>query len=271
MSHTTVETETASGDPIGYYNGRPIYEEGGRLVAGPTGDAPPAGTAGASGDGSSQEDQSSSDPGQGTGGTATPPAPTGSTEGSAQASNVDETSADASGGQQTSDLTNLKKALATERQQRKQAEKDLKDARLAHASAEERQLAAAKDQAAKDAEDRVRPPLIKALAAARLQAAGVQGPTGKLVGLLDMTKVEIDDDGDVVGLEEQVEALKTEFPNLFAVPAAGRPPAPNANGGAGARSGRQGDNGAPPAPKPWNQQLADIVLTGQPGPGYAGR
>jgi hypothetical protein len=55
----------------------------------------------------------------------------------------------------------LKKALASERAARKKADVELKELRLKHASAEERQLLEAKETAATEAEARVKVPLIK--------------------------------------------------------------------------------------------------------------
>jgi hypothetical protein len=187
---------------------------------------------------------------------------------------VDEGSTDAGSGQQTPepDLTNLKKAIASERTLRKQAEADLRAEKLKNASAEERQLEEAKTQAATEAEARVKQPLLRNLAATELRAAGIQGPTARLVGLLDLNKIEIDEDGEISGLIEQVEALKTEFPNMFQASSSGRAPAPNANGGSGSRSGRAGDNGAPAAPKKWNEILAEQVFaTGAGTPGVSAR
>jgi hypothetical protein len=155
----------------------------------------------------------------------------------------------------------LKKALASERVARRAADKELKELRLKHASAEERQLIEAKETAAAEAEARVKAPLIKALAASELRAAGVQQGTAKLVGLLDLAKVELDDEGELVGLDEQIEEMKEEFPNLFAAATGTR--VPNVNGGSG--NGRRKDkDGGDQKPKGFAQQLADQVMGAAP-------
>jgi hypothetical protein len=163
----------------------------------------------------------------------------------------------------------LKTALQKERAARRAADKELKDLRLKHASAEERQLLEAREQAAAEASSATRGPLVKALAVAKLEAAGVQTGTAKLVGLLDLTKVELDDDGEIIGLGEQIDELKTDFPNLFA--AAGGAVRPgNVNGGSG--NGRKQDKQGKQEPKGFAQQLADQVMGAvPPGQGMVSR
>lgn len=51
-------------------------------------------------------------------------------------------------------------------------------------------------------------------ATAALTAAGGKNPA-KLLRLLDTSDLEVDDDGDVDGLEDQIDELKGEFPELF--------------------------------------------------------
>jgi len=48
-----------------------------------------------------------------------------------------------------------------------------------------------------------------------LAGAGLQGKPDRLVGLLDLTDVTVDDDGNPQGLDDQVKALQDEFPGLF--------------------------------------------------------
>jgi hypothetical protein len=264
-------------EPIGYFQGRPVYDQGGQLVAGSNEPPADAGADGALGDGSTQEDQSTDDTGQGNGGADASGTSGGASEGSPKASSVDASSKDSDGGQQGSgsesgqdDLAGLRKALAAERQLRKDAEKSAATLRKQYASAEERAILEAKEAAAAEAVSKTRGPLVKALAAEALVAAGVNGSTTRLVGLLDLSKVDLDDDGVVVGLADQIEELKTEYPTLFqAASQGGRPTVPNANGGAGSRSGRQDQK--PAAPKPWNVILAEQVHGAMDSGGVAAR
>jgi hypothetical protein len=167
----------------------------------------------------------------------------------------------------------LKKALTSERARARQLEKDFKDLQRKHATAEERQLLEAKESAAAEAIASTKEPLIKALATSELKAANVQGSNiSKLVRLLDLKIVEIGDDGEISGLEDQIEELKEEFPNLFTASTNGTTTrVPNVNGGSG--NGRTKDrDGGDQKPKGFAQLLAEQV-TGAipPGQGMVGR
>jgi hypothetical protein len=53
-------------------------------------------------------------------------------------------------------------------------------------------------------------------AKAALLAAGLKGKPDGLLKLLDYDELDIDDDGEVSGLDEQVDDLKSKYPELFA-------------------------------------------------------
>jgi len=204
----------------------------------------------ASGDDDNQDDAS----GDGTDGTSKPNGPKPSTKDDADP------------------LAGLKRALAAERQQRKDLDKQLRDLQRKHASAEERALLEAREQAAEEARNSTREPLVKALAAAKLEAAGVQSGTAKLVGLLDLSKVDVDDDGELIGLGDQIDELKDSFPGLFAAATGGGTKPPNANSGAGSRTGRTKDRDGQQQPKGFAQLLADQVMgAAPPGQGMVHR
>ena len=272
-------------EPIGYFQGRPVYEgEDGQQYAGPSGSSASTSAAGgAAGDDSVTEtDESSDDSGQGSGDSEGSGSEGDSAAGSSSESGVDETSKNSGSGKQgegsgdgavNPELDGLKSALAKEREARKASDKQLAALRKQHASTEERLVIEAKEAALVEAEASVKLPLVRALAAAELRAANVQGPTARIVGLLDLTKIDLDDDGEAVGLSEQIDALREEFPNLFATASAngGRPRAGNANGGSGSGSGRQQDKGSAGTPKPWYEQLADQVHGSMNSSGVANR
>jgi hypothetical protein len=272
-------------EPIGYFQGRPVYVgEDGQQYAGPAGPATgPNANGGASGnDDITETDEPSDDSGQGAGGAEGSGSEGDPAEGSSSTEGVDGASANSGGGKQGTgqgdgqadpELGKLKSALVKEREARKAADRQLAELRKQHASTEERLVIEAKEQASAEAEERVKLPLVRALASAELRAANVQGPTARLVGLLDLSKVTLDDDGDAVGLTEQIDALREEFPNLFAAATAngGRPRAGNVNGGSGSSNGRQQDKGGGGAPKPWYEQLADQVLNPGTASGVAMR
>lgn len=99
-----------------------------------------------------------------------------------------------------------------------------------------------------------------------LSEAGWNGTRlGSLMKLVDLDEVDIDDDGEITGLTEQIDQVKTDFPELFKRT---RTPAGSSNSG-----GASGQNGAPavkvdtadkPAPKKepedWSSQLAKRAL-----------
>lgn len=88
-------------------------------------------------------------------------------------------------------------------------------------------------ETAEAAEARYKPIAVKAAARAAFMEAGLAGTEGvaKLTRMLDLDTIEIDDDGDVVGLAEQVATLKTEFPALFAPSTTPKPRAPRLDAG----------------------------------------
>ncbi|MCW2087807.1 UNVERIFIED_ORG: ABC-type phosphate transport system auxiliary subunit [Rhodococcus erythropolis] len=50
---------------------------------------------------------------------------------------------------------------------------------------------------------------------AQLERNGITNT--KITKLLDLGQIELDDDGNVTGLDEQIESVKSEFPELFEV------------------------------------------------------
>lgn len=77
-------------------------------------------------------------------------------------------------------------------------------------------LDAVRKAAAREATAEAQAKIVKAEARGALKALGVKPErVGKLVGLLDLTEVDVDDDGEVEGLDEAIDALKAEYPELF--------------------------------------------------------
>ncbi|MEU1443108.1 hypothetical protein [Streptomyces mirabilis] len=101
---------------------------------------------------------------------------------------------------------------------------------------------------------------------AALSEAGWNGTRlGSLMKLVDLDEVDIDDDGEITGLAEQIDQVKADFPELFKRT---RNSAGTSNGAGG--SGQSGvpaakvdaaDKPAPKAePKSWVDQLANRAL-----------
>jgi hypothetical protein len=226
------------GEPLGYFRGRPFF-----LVRGAednaTDDPGNGAEDGGGDDGDLDPDTAggvSDDAGDGSGGGAndsTPPKAKAKPTGEPKPTGDDPTAG-------------LKRALDAERALRKQRDTELRDLKKKHASAEELALLQAREAGASEAAAAITPKLLKRTAAAELRAAGATGNTGRLVGLVDLDKIQLTDDGELVGLDDQIEELKEEFPNLFnangkGAPAA-RPPAGKGNAGSGGTQGRTKDH-----------------------------
>lgn len=82
-------------------------------------------------------------------------------------------------------------------------------------------------EAAEAAEKRFKPVAVRSAARAAFVEAGLQGVTpervAKLVRMLDLDTLDVDDSGDVTGLDVQVASVKREYPELF-TPTEKRPP-----------------------------------------------
>lgn len=74
----------------------------------------------------------------------------------------------------------------------------------------------AAEKATADTIARYKPIIVRKEATAQLMEAGFSGGNIKqFVDLVKLDEVEIDDDGTVTGIDDQVAVLKDDFPNLF--------------------------------------------------------
>ncbi|MFE9391701.1 phage scaffolding protein [Streptomyces sp. NPDC006784] len=123
----------------------------------------------------------------------------------------------------------------------KKANEDGKRHRLRNKELEEKQRENESEserairEAREEGEKRYRAPLVKAAARAALAEAGVNGSAERVLRLVDTDGLSVDDDGDVIGLDAEIDRVKQEYPEFFqtAKPkpkarptAAGREPAP---------------------------------------------
>lgn len=106
----------------------------------------------------------------------------------------------------------LKKANGQAAAHRKEAD-DLKRKGETEAEANARQ---AREEAEASASKAWKPRIVKQAARAALVEAGLTGAPDRLLKLVDVDQVEVDDDGEVSGLDDQIKALKKEYPELFA-------------------------------------------------------
>lgn len=70
-------------------------------------------------------------------------------------------------------------------------------------------------EAREEGEKRYRAPLVKAAARAALSEAGLGGSTDRVMRLLDLESLSVDEDGDVIGLAGEVTRIKDEYPEFF--------------------------------------------------------
>ena len=93
-------------------------------------------------------------------------------------------------------------------------------------------------KAAAEAESKWKPRIVKSEAKVALRDAGLVGKPDRLLSLIDYDEVEVDEDGDVAGLEGEVDRLKDEFPELFKKTSTKKIDAAGKDGGDGDQPGK---------------------------------
>lgn len=165
------------------------------------------------------------------------------------------------------DITKLSGALEKERAAAKTARAQIREltAQLRAATKKpstdeaETALEAAREEAAAAAEQKLKPVVVNAAAKAALLAAGLNA-TGdttikKLLRTLDLADIDIDPDGEISGLDDQIDGIKEAFPELFKKDE----PAPASRIRA-PRLDAAGKNNTPPAPKTTGERYAEQIL-----------
>jgi hypothetical protein len=66
-----------------------------------------------------------------------------------------------------------------------------------------------------EVEAKYKPLVVRTAAKAALAEAGLIGKPDRLLKLLDMDAIDIDDEGDIDGLEDQIKELRADYPDLF--------------------------------------------------------
>jgi hypothetical protein len=128
------------------------------------------------------------------------------------------------------DWAKLEAAMLNERTLRKKREgqiaemrKERKAAEVTGDTEEADKIRKAEDAAAA----RYKPVAVRAAAKAALLEANFQNPTEervkKLIRRLDLEEIDVDDDGDITGLQDQIDQLVDDFPELFTAPATPAP------------------------------------------------
>lgn len=94
--------------------------------------------------------------------------------------------------------------------------KKLREEGTAKPKGEEVDTDAVKAEGRTEAEGIWKPRYVNQAAKAAFAQAGLKGTADKLLRLIDMDDIEIDDDGQIDGLDEQVRDIKREYPAMFA-------------------------------------------------------
>lgn len=109
----------------------------------------------------------------------------------------------------------LRKAVA-ERQKAKAElrarDQELADLKAANEGAEEKAAREAREKAMAEAEARYKP---IALRAALLEAGVLAKKVAGALKMLDLADIEVDDKGEVTGLDDQLEVMREDWPELF--------------------------------------------------------
>jgi hypothetical protein len=119
----------------------------------------------------------------------------------------------------------VRRTLAKRKQEKLDVQRQLNELRDKHRD-QETETEKAIREAAEKAEARYKPIVVKKAARAALIQAGataaVEGDKEKsearltrLLKLIDVSDLSIEDDGEVLGLDEQVESLRADYPELF--------------------------------------------------------
>lgn len=139
----------------------------------------------------------------------------------------------------------------------KKANEEAKRNRLAlkehetRARANEGEQERAVREAAEAAEKKWAPRIVNSAARAALAEAGVAGSPDRLLKLLDMDALSVDDEGDVIGLDSEVDRLRADYPEFFTKAEPARPKA---------RPTAAPKSAAPAKPKnSWEQHAARIL------------
>lgn len=172
------------------------------------------------------------------------------------------------------DLKRVAGALEKERAAAKDARAKLRETQqalreakkaLEPKSGDDEAVIKAADEARTEAEARFKPMIVGKAARLGLVAAGLAPDTSedrmkRLLKMIDMSDVDLDEDGEVSGLEDQIDQIKETLPELFRKPEPEpAPPAPKVRAPKVDAADRKN---VPPAPKTTGEMHAARILSG---------
>jgi hypothetical protein len=105
--------------------------------------------------------------------------------------------------------------LTRERKRRQALEKQVKQLQTANESVTEKAIREAKQSGADEITGKYKGLIVRTEAKSMLLAAGLKQAPARFVRMIDLDEVEVDDDGTISGLEDQIDGIKTDFPELF--------------------------------------------------------
>lgn len=112
----------------------------------------------------------------------------------------------------------------------------------ANEGAEARTARETREKVLAELEGKYKPLIVEKAATADLIAAGVKpGGVKRMIRLMNLGEIDVTDGGDVMGLDEQIDSLKADYPELFGQPEAERKPE---------RRGSRAADGADKRPEP---------------------
>lgn len=117
-----------------------------------------------------------------------------------------------------SEMVKAIKARQAAKAKLRESQKELADLQRKNETEGEAKTREAAEKAAAAERNKYKPALVKTGATAALLAAKPKkGKAGipRLIKLMDLDEIEVDDDLELVGVEEEVERLQAEFPELF--------------------------------------------------------
>lgn len=113
------------------------------------------------------------------------------------------------------DFEAVKKALKKANHEAAKYRHELKELREQTESEQEKALRQAREEAANEAKQEYVQLVARAEAKAKLREAGVTGNIDRLIKLIEFDELEVNEDGGVDGLDDQINGLKEDYKELF--------------------------------------------------------
>jgi len=105
----------------------------------------------------------------------------------------------------------VQNALAKDRADAKKHREALKALKESQQTDDEAKI----EEATKATAAKYRKPLVNTALKSALAEAGLKGDATKYLKLIDTDAIDLDDDGELTGVDEQVSTFKSDFPELF--------------------------------------------------------